>query len=171
MKVDFYEKLFLWLTAVTLVLFLGAIGTALFALRIDVPAPSGRVDPARLDQTPPFDSLGLKQEGNGHYKLVMVAQIWSFVPNEVHIPAGSTLEIDATSRDVIHGLHVLRTDINIMVIPGEVAHVVHTFREPGEYLMVCHEYCGIGHQGMYGKIIVDPAPAGTAGRSGGPVSG
>jgi cytochrome c oxidase subunit 2 len=167
-KVDFYEKLFLWLTAATLVLFLGAIATALLALRIDVPSPVGRVDPAHLDQTPPFDALGLKQTGPDHYELVMVAQIWSFVPNEVHIPAGATLEIDATSRDVIHGLHVLRTDINIMVIPGEVAHVVHTFSEPGEYLMVCHEYCGIGHQGMYGKIIVDPAPSGTAG---GPVSG
>ena len=31
------------------------------------------------------------------------------------------------------------------------------FDEPGEYLLICHEYCGLGHHMMYGRIIVEPA--------------
>jgi cytochrome c oxidase subunit II len=30
------------------------------------------------------------------------------------------------------------------------------FDRPGEYPMICHEYCGIAHHTMSGKIIVEP---------------
>ena len=33
----------------------------------------------------------------------MVAGIWVFTPNEIHVPAGSTVTFVATSRDVVHG--------------------------------------------------------------------
>jgi cytochrome c oxidase subunit 2 len=41
-----------------------------------------------------------------------------------------------------------------MIVPGEVTHVTYTFSRPGEYLVLCHEYCGLGHQQMYTKVIV-----------------
>ena len=32
------------------------------------------------------------------------------------------------------------------------------FKAPGEHLMPCHEFCGIGHEGMWGKVkVVDKA--------------
>jgi cytochrome c oxidase subunit 2 len=34
------------------------------------------------------------------------------------------------------------------------------FRKPGEHLLICHEYCGLAHHTMYGRIIVEPAPRG-----------
>jgi cytochrome c oxidase subunit 2 len=36
-----------------------------------------------------------------------------------------------------------------------VTRVVYTFDEPGEHLIICHEYCGIGHHNMWGKVIVE----------------
>jgi cytochrome c oxidase subunit 2 len=30
-----------------------------------------------------------------------------------------------------------------------------TFDKPGEYLFICHEYCGLAHQTMAGKVIVE----------------
>jgi cytochrome c oxidase subunit 2 len=42
-----------------------------------------------------------------------------------------------------------------MVIPGQVSRVTATFDKPGEYLIVCHEYCGAGHHVMFGKVIVN----------------
>ena len=42
-----------------------------------------------------------------------------------------------------------------MLIPGQVTRTVYTFREPGEYLLLCHEYCGLGHHVMSGKVIVE----------------
>jgi heme/copper-type cytochrome/quinol oxidase subunit 2 len=35
--------------------------------------------------------------------------------------------------------------------------VTHTFDEPGEYRIVCHEYCGVSHQAMFGTVVVEAA--------------
>ena len=32
------------------------------------------------------------------------------------------------------------------------------FKAPGEHVMPCQEFCGIGHQGMWGKVkVIDKA--------------
>jgi len=59
-----------------------------------------------------------------------------------------------TSADVVHGFFIPDTAINMMAIPGWVNEQTHTFDKPGEYLLICHEYCGIGHQNMFSKIEV-----------------
>jgi cytochrome c oxidase subunit 2 len=30
-----------------------------------------------------------------------------------------------------------------------------TFRRPGEYLIVCNEYCGLAHHLMQAKVVVE----------------
>ena len=60
-----------------------------------------------------------------------------------------------TSADVVHGFFIPHTDINMMAIPGWVNEETHTSsRAPATYLLICHEYCGIGHQNMFAKIEV-----------------
>jgi cytochrome c oxidase subunit 2 len=86
----------------------------------------------------------------------MVAQVWSFAPYEIRIPAGSTVTFIATSRDVVHGLFIPRTTVNVMLLPGQVARVTARFDRPGEYPLICHEYCGIAHHTMSGRVIVEP---------------
>ena len=81
--------------------------------------------------------------------------MWSFTPNEIRIPAGSEVTFLATSVDVIHGIHIEGTRVNMMLIPGQIARNTYRFEEPGEHLMVCHEYCGAGHHLMYGRVIVE----------------
>jgi len=62
-----------------------------------------------------------------------------------------------TSRDVIHGFEITGKNANVMLIPGQISLVKVKFDEPGEHYIICHEYCGIGHQNMFAKIIVEPA--------------
>ena len=50
-----------------------------------------------------------------------------------------------------------RTSANTMLIPGYVSQFTVTFDTPGEYLIVCNEYCGQGHHTMSGKLIVEEA--------------
>jgi cytochrome c oxidase subunit 2 len=87
----------------------------------------------------------------------MVAGIWSFTPNLIRVPAGSTVTFVATSRDVVHGLFIPKTTVNVMLLPGQVARVTARFDRPGEYPLFCHEYCGIAHHTMSGNVIVEPA--------------
>jgi len=42
------------------------------------------------------------------------------------------------------------------VIPGEVTELTVELNEPGEYGILCNEYCGGGHHTMEGKLIVVP---------------
>ena len=42
-----------------------------------------------------------------------------------------------------------------MLLPGQIAHAQARFDTPGEYPIICHEYCGIAHHTMAGTIIVE----------------
>jgi cytochrome c oxidase subunit 2 len=48
------------------------------------------------------------------------------------------------------------TNVNTMVVPGQVAEITVEFDEPAEHGILCNEYCGQGHHDMEGKINVVP---------------
>ena len=87
----------------------------------------------------------------------VIGQAFSFAPALIQLPVGAQVTFFASSRDVLHGYHVAGTNINVELIPGEIATWSYTFREPGEYRVSCNEYCGISHQNMVGTIQVLPA--------------
>jgi len=140
---------------VILVVFLLALLYTSVAMGIQLPGASGRIDPAELASTEPFDEPGVRETGPGRYEVVMIGRAWRFDPDEIRVPAGSEVTFIGTSADVLHGVHVEDTRVNMMLIPGQVARNRYTFEEPGEYLMVCHEFCGAGHHLMYGRVIVE----------------
>ncbi len=133
-----------------------ALVVTAFGAGIHLPGREGRVDPTRVAETAPFDRPGVVEVAPGRYEVRMVAQIWSFSPNEVRVPAGSTVTFVVTSKDVVHGLFISGAHVNVMLLPGQVARVTTRFNRPGEYPFVCHEYCGIAHHTMWGKVIVEP---------------
>ena len=135
---------------------LAALVVTAFGVGVHVPGDAGRVDPTKVATTAPFDKPGVFQVAPGRYEVRMVAGVWSFTPREIRVPAGSTVTFIATSRDVVHGLFIPRTTVNVMLLPGQIARVTARFDRPGEYPLICHEYCGIAHHTMAGKVIVGP---------------
>ena len=160
MKVHHYEKAFLWFGALMLVVFLVALLFASVAMGIHLPGrvEQGVVDPADVRTIPPFDAPGVHRTGENAFQAVIISQAWAFQPREIRVPAGAEITFLSTSVDVIHGLHIEGSRINMMLIPGQVARNSYTFDEPGRHLMVCHEFCGAGHHLMAGEVVVvDPA--------------
>ena len=135
-----------------------ALTVTAFGVGIHLPGEAGRVDPTKVAETAPFDQPGVVMTGPERYEVRMVAGIWSFNPAEVRVPAGSTVTFVVTSRDITHGLYIHRANVNVMLLPGQIARVRARFDHPGEYPMLCHEYCGIAHHTMWGKVIVEPRP-------------
>src|SRR3989304_1872942 len=133
---------------------LAALIVTAFGAGIHVPGVAGRVEVTHLATTAPFDQPGAVARPPGRYEVRMVAGIWSFTPNEIRVPAGSTVTFVATSRDVVHGLFIPRANVNVMLLPGQVSRVTAHFTRPGEYPFLCHEYCGIAHHTMWGKVVV-----------------
>jgi cytochrome c oxidase subunit 2 len=161
--VDRYEQAWIRITILILVAFIGAIVVAGVANGIQVPSAYERVDPSTLGEAgSPWAEPGLRELAPGKYEAYILAQIWSFVPNEIRIPAGSEVTFYVTSRDVQHGFKIVDTNINLMVLPGQVGKLKATFDEPGVYNVICHEYCGTLHHTMYAQIIVEDAAATTA---------
>jgi cytochrome c oxidase subunit 2 len=86
----------------------------------------------------------------------MTAQIWTYAPAEIRVPAGSTVTFVATSKDVVHGLFIPGTNVNAMLLPGQITRVSAHFDRAGEYPLLCHEYCGLAHHTMWSRVIVEP---------------
>lgn len=156
MEVNRYEKLWIALSVSAILVMLVAITLAGFGLGVQLPGVAGEVDPRTFASQPPFDKPGVYEIAPGKYEVIMIAQIWQFNPTEVRVTAGSEVTFKVTSRDVTHGILIENTNVNLMILPGQVSEAKVTFKQPGEYLFVCHEYCGTGHQAMAGKVIVTP---------------
>ena len=154
MHIHKYERWWMTFGIAMLFVFLGIIGVAAVADNMNPPSGMQQIDPTKVAQTPPFDKPGLRILSNGTYEAYYVAQVFSFTPATISVPRGSKVTFYVTSADVVHGFFVPRTDINMMAIPGWVNTQSHTFTRSGEYLLICHEYCGIGHQDMFAKIEV-----------------
>lgn len=154
MHIHRYERWWLTFGIAMLLVFLGLIGFAAFADNINPPSDMQQIDPAKVSQTPPFDKPGLRKLPDGSYEAYYVAQVFTFNPATLTVPAGSKVTFYVTSSDVVHGFFIPGTDINMMAIPGWVNEQTHTFSKAGEYLLICHEYCGLGHQNMFAKIEV-----------------
>ena len=157
MKVHTYEKAFLWVGVIVLIACAGALAYASLGMGIHLPGASGRIDPARVYSSAPFNRPGVRLTAPNRYEVVMIGQAWAFNPPEVRVPAGAEVTFTATSVDIIHGLAVAGTRLNMMLIPGQISRNTIRFDEPGEHLIICHEYCGLGHHTMSGKVIVEPA--------------
>lgn len=154
MRINAYERWWMAFGFGMLALFLAAIGYAAIADNIDPPSSLRQIDPKKIAQTPPFDRPGLRRLADGSYEAYYVAQVFSFTPARMDVPLGAKVTFYVTSPDVVHGFFIAKTDINMMAVPGWVNTQSHVFTRRGTYLLICHEYCGIGHQNMFAKIEV-----------------
>lgn len=154
MHIHKYERWWMIFGFAMLAVFLATIGIAAIADNINPPSGLREVDPTKVAQTPPFDRPGLRRLADGSYEAYYIAQVFSFTPQTIQVPVGSKVTFYVTSPDVVHGFFIAKTDINMMAVPGWVNTQSHTFTRRGTYLLICHEYCGIGHQNMFGKIEV-----------------
>jgi cytochrome c oxidase subunit II len=149
-----YERWWLTFGIGMLLLFLALIFIAAFVDNIHPPSGMQQIDPTKVAQTPPFDKPGLRKLPDGSYEAYYVARVFEFDPATLTVPAGSRVTFYVTSADVVHGFFIPNTAVNMMAVPGWVNEQTHVFSRSGEYLLICHEYCGEGHQDMFAKIEV-----------------
>lgn len=86
---------------------------------------------------------------------------FGFSPRVLHMETGQTYTLEFLAKDVIHGLSLqmgLAGSRNAVLTPGMMTTLEVMPTQPGEYLFLCNEYCGVGHQFMSGKIVVEGPP-------------
>ena len=168
MHIDKSERAYIIGTLVLLTVFAAAVMISGFVYGIQVPEPFDKVDPRTVStEDPRFNGEPedrILELADNKYEIYMIAQMWKFSPGgmpplgagepPISVPAGSTVTFYVTSKDIQHGFKIQDTNINMMVLPGEVSTLTATFDKPGVYNILCTEFCGANHHFMYGQITV-----------------
>jgi len=78
------------------------------------------------------------------------------VRGEIVLPTNTLVEFKVTSGDLFHSFGIAEIEgAKIDAIPGVVNSLwITTPSEPGEFNILCYEYCGLGHTYMTAKLIV-----------------
>jgi cytochrome c oxidase subunit 2 len=157
MRVDLYERYWMWAAAAMLATFTGAIVATALAGSAHPPSHTETIDPEGLTVAGEFATPGISRRADDGITVSMRAELYVFWPEVIRVPAGVPVTFRITSADVLHGFQIVGTNVNVTVAPGYVSEATTTFDTPGEYLVVCNEYCGLAHHLMQGKLIVEAA--------------
>ncbi len=131
---------------------------ATLALHMGPPSNIETIDPNTLHLKGEFveGNLGTRVDASGQVTARLVTTQFAFQPQCVVVPQDTPVTFRLTSPDVIHGLLVMGTNVNTMVVPGYISQVRTRFAQAGEMLMPCHEFCGLGHSQMIARVRVVP---------------
>jgi cytochrome c oxidase subunit II len=141
------EKHAIMLTGIVLGVFVFSILYAQRTYRTDVP------------ECLPFDKAytepAIRQIDDHTMQVFAVASMWNFEPSEIYVPVGTEVDFFLSSKDVVHGFNIAQKNVNMMAVYGSINKTTVKFDKPGVYDIVCHEFCGTGHQNMKAQVIVN----------------
>ncbi len=155
MKVEHYERIWFWLASALIAGFVVAVVLSSTLHAIRPPSHVETIDPGLVRSGSDFASPRVERRADGSVLVVGVAEMFSFRPAEITVPAGRPVTFRLTSPDVIHGFQIAGTNVNVAIIPGYVSQLTVRFDRPGEYLIACNEFCGLGHHLMQGRLRVE----------------
>ncbi|MDY6980236.1 MAG: cytochrome C oxidase subunit II [Pseudomonadota bacterium] len=89
------------------------------------------------------------------------ARQWSWSLSDDRARVGERIEFQITSEDVNHGFALYDPDMQlvsqIQAMPGYTNRLQYTFEQPGEYRILCLEFCGLAHHAMTATFTVASA--------------
>ena len=85
----------------------------------------------------------------------MIAKKWQFDPSTINVKQGDKVRLKIKSIDVTHGFSLLDFNVNENLEPGKEITVEFVADKKGEFSFFCSVFCGEGHSGMKGKLIVE----------------
>ncbi|MFO8008744.1 MAG: cupredoxin domain-containing protein [Candidatus Brocadiia bacterium] len=84
----------------------------------------------------------------------VAARQFEFDPDTIVVRQGEKVRLEVTSEDVTHGMGIEAYGIEERLPPGETQKIEFTADEPGTHHFHCTVYCGEGHGGMHGELMV-----------------
>jgi cytochrome c oxidase subunit II len=153
---DGAERRWAWVVAAIVAVVLAVMAYSGLHWTAVAPSHVETIDAASLHLSGEFmeANLGTSMQPDRSAVVRVIAQQYAFVPQCIVVPTDTPITFRVTSPDVVHGFLIVGTNVNSMVVPGYVAEIRTRFTQPGEHLMPCHEYCSLGHEGMWARVKV-----------------
>ena len=113
-------------------------------------------DMAALSAPPQEPTVTIEVTARDWWWEVRYPETGAAVANEIHIPAGESVQLRLLGDDVIHSFWVPRLQAKTDHIPGQVNTLWLEADEPGRYRGQCAEFCGLQHANMIFWVEADP---------------
>ena len=88
-------------------------------------------------------------------EFIITAKQWSFSPAVIKVKKGDLVVLKLKTVDVAHSYSITEFGIKADIKPGETTTVEFTADKTGAFISTCKIYCGVGHVGMTGTLIVE----------------
>lgn len=159
---DPLERKWAWISLILAFVMGGILGFYALASNLHPPSNVETIDSSRLHLSEEFaeDNLGVKSNPDGSLTITMVAARYGFYPPRIEVPVDTPVTLRMASADVLHGVHVPGTNMTTMVVPGYISEVNTMFTRTGEFSLLCNEFCGLGHDHMWSRLVVVENSAG-----------
>lgn len=91
----------------------------------------------------------------GVREVEVTAKQFQFIPNPIKVRLGEKVRLRIKSIDVTHGFSLPDFGINENLEPGKEVIVELTADKKGSFPFLCSVYCGSGHSGMRGTLVIE----------------
>lgn len=91
----------------------------------------------------------------GTVEIKVTAKRYEFDPSQIRVKKGDHVKLSITALDHDHGFKLDAFQINQKVKKGETAAVEFTADKAGNFPFACSKFCGMGHKGMKGELVVE----------------
>jgi heme/copper-type cytochrome/quinol oxidase subunit 2 len=98
---------------------------------------------------------GIDRDKVPHETIEMTAEHFHFTPEIVKVKQGTLVTIKVKAIDGTHGFKLGVFGIDERIEENETKTIEFYAEKKGEYSFKCSHFCGIGHLGMNGKVIVE----------------
>ena len=88
-------------------------------------------------------------------RIDIVARRFAFEPARIEVRVGEPIVLAVRSADGVHGIDIRGLDLTRRIPRGgSVVTIPFTATKPGEFPILCSEYCGADHETMKGLLVV-----------------
>lgn len=94
-------------------------------------------------------------ENNAEKVIKITAKKFEYSPNEIRIKKGVPVILELTSLDRVHGFNCPDLGVRADIFPDKISRVRIVPEKAGTYEFHCDIFCGDGHEGMSGTIVVE----------------
>ncbi len=105
-------------------------------------------------RTPPRDALEIRAQGQKWKWLFTYPG--GLVDDTLHVPVDRPVRMVINSVDVLHSLYLPNFRTKMDAVPGRYTDLWFQATQTGDFPVECAEYCGTSHSNMLSHVIVHP---------------
>ncbi len=82
------------------------------------------------------------------------AKRFAYTPNAIQLTRGEPVTFELTTEDITMGFNVPDFGVRADIVPGKTTNLDLTPDKAGTFTFLCDIFCGDGHEGMNGTLVV-----------------